>query len=485
MAHFKLVNLINLLGLGGLVTLGACGVPGLAATYYVDQQGSDQAQGTQRSPWRTVNQALKSVAPDRNHIIQVGAGSFDLGGEVTVPSGIHLVGKGTNATTLQGGLVIKKTKQVRISQLRLDGKRYAYNTALLVRDAERLRLHDLLIQSYRGQALNIERVQNGKFYNTTITDSSFNHRKAGGGGQQSGSITMANLTDFDFHDLTIDTRARGGQGFGSGSEAWDRKAPWISPPAQLKRVRFYNLDIKVDQWNAWASGWTPQMALEIWHQTCEDCEIFNSTFNSTVSLAVDNPTRIRVHHNLWDGPQNPYYACETLGDNIEFDHNYVRNGTYPLAMFDKVGKRRNLKVHHNVFENTTGPTLVGHFLGRMEGFQFTHNTVYIKAENQLFYFETGEAPDQQIRNNIFYRTDPKPVNALNAKVGVKNNVFFNIKPVGENAMTFDPQLIRSGRQPAGYFRSRHPRSRELGAVKADNTDWRVGRNATLVRETPD
>ena len=476
---------LNRLGLGWLIILGFCGRPSLAATYYVDRQGSDQAQGTQRSPWRTVNRALQSVPPDRNHTIQVGAGRFDLGGEAAVPSGINLVGKGVHATTLQGSLVMKKTQQVRISQLQLDGKKHTYNTALTVRDAQGLRLHDLIIQGYRGQALSIERAQNGKFYHTTITDSSFNHRKAGGGGSQSSSITIANLTDFDFHDLTIDTRARGGQGFSSGSEAWDRQAPWISPPAHLKRVRFYNLDIKVDQWNAWAGGWTPQMALELWHQTCEDCEIFNSTFNSTVSLAVDNPTRIRVHHNLWDGPQNPYYACETLGDNIEFDHNYIRNGMYPLAMFDPKGTRRNLKVHHNVFENTSGPTLVGHFLGRMAGFQFDHNTVYIKADNQLFYFETGEATDQQIRDNIFYRSDRKPVNPLNAKVGVKNNVFFNVKPVGENAMTFDPQLTRSGRQPAGYFRSRHPRSRDLGAVKADNTDWQVGKNATLVRETED
>ncbi len=476
---------LTFLMIGLFVILCLSGAPSMTTAYYVDRQGSDQAAGTQRSPWRTVNHALQAVPPDRNYRIQIGAGIFDLGGEITVPSGVKLVGAGIQATTLQGGLVIKKTQQVSVSQLQLDGKKYAYKTALLVRDAERLRLHDLVINGYRGQALNIERGRDGKFYNTTITDSSFNHRKAGGGGQQSGSITLANLTDFDFHDLTIDTRTRGGQGFSSGSEAWDAKAPWSSPPAQLKRVRFYNLDVKVDQWNAWANGWTPQMALELWHQTCEDCEIFNSSFNSTVSLAVDNPTRLRIHHNVWDGPQNPYYACETLGDNIEFDHNYIRNGMYPLAMFDKKGKRRNLKVHHNVFENTNGPTLVGHFLGRMEGFQFDHNTVYIKAENQLFYFETGEAPDQQIRDNIFYRRDRDLVNVLNAKVGVKNNVFFNVKPVGENAMTFDPQLTRSGRQPAEYFRSRHFRSRDLGAVKADNPDWKVGKNATLVRETQD
>jgi hypothetical protein len=472
----------NRLGLGIIVALSLSSSPSLALTYYVDQKGTDQAPGTPRSPWRTINKALKSVAPDRGHRIQVGAGTFDLGGSVTVPSGITLVGSGMNATTVQGELVIQQTQRVNVSQLRLDGKNHVYSTALKVRDAKGLRLHDLIVQGYLTEALNIEHVQDGKFYNVTITDSAFNHRQADGGGNQSGSIRMGNLTNFDFHDLTIDTRARGGQGFRSANDAWDAKVPWSSPVGQFKQVRFYNLDIKVDQWNAWANGWTPQMALEIWHHTCERCEIFNSTFNSTVSIGTHNPSQVRLHHNLWDGPQNPYYACETVGDNIEFDHNYIRNGMYPLAMFQQGEKRFNLKVHHNVFENTVGPTLVGHFLGRMVGFQFYQNTVLVTAENPLFYFEKGEMADQQIRNNIFYRRDRNPMNALNAKVGVKNNLFFNIKPVGENVLTFDPQLAQSGRQPA-YFRSRHPRSRDLGAFPSGDSDWQVGKNATLGQKT--
>jgi hypothetical protein len=455
-----------------------------ALTYYVAANGSDQAAGTQRSPWRTVNHALKTIPPDRAHRLKIGPGTFDLGGEVAVPSGLTVSGTGPT-TILQGGLTIQRTKQVTISNLKLEGKQSTYKSALYVRDAERIRLHDLVIQGYQRQALSMQRVKRGKVYNATITDSSYNRRKAGGGGTHTAAITMGNLTDVDFHDLVIDTRGRGGQGISSSDDGWNSTTPWTSPSAQLTRVRFYNLDIKVDEWNSWGNGWTPQITIELWHQTCNGCEIFNSTFNSLVSLVTDNSSRVHVHHNVWDGPQNPFYACEIGSNNLEFDHNYIRNGIYPIAEFSQDGKVHDVKIHHNVFENTQSPTLVGHFLSPIQRLQFFNNTVYVTTDGPLFYFERGEAADQEIRDNIFYGVSAKLQNPLNAKVGVNNNVFFNIKSAGAKTMTFDPQLQRSGQQPAVYFRARHPRARNLGAVKSGQADWKVGKNATLVRETPD
>ncbi|MGV0027225.1 hypothetical protein [Phormidesmis priestleyi] len=443
------------------------------ADYYVAANGSDRGKGTQSAPWRSVNKALSSVPHNQGKTILVGAGTFDLGGEVSVPSGVHLKGSGVNRTTIQGGLKILQTKNVTIDQLKLDGKRQAYRLALWILNADRLSLHDLVITGYREDALSIERAKNGEIYNIAMTDNSYNRWVAGGGGKQTATMTIANLTDFVIHDLTIDSRARGGSGIVSYSDQWGKDRPWEGPNSILKNVKFYNLDIKVDRWHAYGGGSTPQLTLELWHQTCHNCEISQSTFNSTISLVTNDTSKIRVHHNLWSSSDNPFYACEADSDNLEFDHNYVRGGSYPIAMFGE-GKK-NLTVHHNIFEKTGAPTLVGHFLNRMPNFKFYNNTVYADSKTRLFYFEKGETPDQEIRNNIFYSSVGNAGDVLNAKVGVRNNLFYNIKPVGMNAMSFDPQLARSGNQPILYFQPKNKRVTDLGAIKTDTPGQTIGK----------
>jgi Protein of unknown function (DUF1565) len=304
------------------------------ANYYVSANGSDRGRGTKFSPWRTLNKALATVPANRGRTIHLDRGTFDLGGEVAVPSGVRLIGAGMNATTVIGTLRLKQVKNVTIAHLKLEGKNYTHNKGMVIRDADRLRLHDLAFNGYKAQAFGIERARDGEIYNITITDCSYNHHKAGGGGKQSATVSVGNLTNFALYNFTIDTRARGGAGIVSHSDAWNPEKPWVGASSVLRNVKFYHLEIKVDRWHAWGNGSTPQLALELWHQTCHDCEILNSTFNSTISLVTQNSTRIRVHHNLWNGSENPYYACEADSDNLEFDHNYIRNGYYPLAVLE-------------------------------------------------------------------------------------------------------------------------------------------------------
>ncbi|MBD2388125.1 hypothetical protein [Cylindrospermum sp. FACHB-282] len=472
----------TILGIFSLIlALSGCFTPAAASVYYVEAKGSDQGQGTQSSPWRTVNKALRSVPPDQGHTIRVGHGSFDLGGKVSVPSGINLIGSGVGLTIIRGEIQLIGVKNLTISDIKFNGKNHTYELGMYIRDANSLLIHNLAFNAYTKTAINIERVADSKINNIDITDSTYNNRIVGGGGKQSYAIGLGNLTNVDFHDINIDTTNRGGQGIHTINDAWPKDKPWSGKPTVLKNIKLYNLDIKVDKWNAWGNGWTPQMALELWHYNCYNCEIFNSTFNSTVSLSsfpTEQPTTIRVHHNLWYGPKNSFYACEVASNNIEFDHNYIRGGSYPIALFGS--NYQNINVHHNIFENTKSPTLVGHFKGQINNFQFVNNTVYInESKDPLFRFIKGERANQRIRNNIFYNSSGKMNNLLGASVGIENNLFVNIRPVGSHAMSFNPKFRFEGSLPSPYYMPKQDsRVVNLGAILSGTTVWSVGKNST-------
>jgi hypothetical protein len=447
------------------------------STYYVSSQGSDKGKGTQSSPWRTLNKALASVPADKGYTIRVGAGTFDLGEKaVSVPSGVKLVGSGVNSTTIMGQVQLAKVKNLTVSGIKFDGKNRAYELGMHIRDANKLEIHDLAFNSYANSALNMERVSNAKFYNINVTDSTYNNRVPRKNNKQSSAFDFGNLTNVDFHDINIDTTARGGRAMGTSSDAWAKGPGSNRPAGELRNVKFYNLDIKVDKWNAWGSGYTPQMAIELWNHNCYNCEVYNSTFNSTVSLASPEnklPTNIRVHHNLWYAPKKPFYACEVSSNNIEFDHNYVRGGSYPISSFGY--KYPNLNVHHNVFEKTGGPFLIGNFHNPKDNFKFINNTVYINnSKDPIFRFHKGESKNQKISNNIFYNLAKTPNNSLGLSVGVENNLFFNVKPVGSGAKQFDPKFKLSGTLPSPYYVPTNGSTAKLGAIQTSDSAWIVG-----------
>jgi hypothetical protein len=423
----------------GILLLGffsAISIPSASAkVYYVDIKGSDQGQGTKDSPWRTLNKALKSVNADQDHTIQIGSGSFDLGGKVTVPSGIKIIGSGIYATTIQGELRLLGGRNISLSKMQLNGKQYQYGTAVYIRDANQINLRDIAFRQYQAHAINIERSNDGELENLTIFDCTFNNRVPDKHSQQSAAIVLGNLTNVSFQNISINTLTRGGQGIGSMSDAWKPQGnSWVGPDSILKNVKFANLNIQVDKWNAWWNGWTPQMALELFKHKCYECEIYNSIFNGTVSLASiptsqpDHQTRIHVHHNFWYGQNKPFYACEVSANNIEFNHNYIRGGFYPIASFGN--KYRNLHVHNNIFEQTQGPVLVGLFEQKRENFQFINNIIYVShSKYPLFLFKKGEAENQKIHNNSFYNLTENFQNLqLGITVGLNKNFFLKFNP---------------------------------------------------------
>ncbi|KYC41553.1 hypothetical protein WA1_16000 [Scytonema hofmannii PCC 7110] len=449
-----------------------------AAEYYVDIKGADSGNGTQSSPWRTLQKALSSVAPDRGHTVKVGAGQYDLGGKVSVPSGLNLVGSGVGSTTIMGELQVVKVKDVTIRGIKFDGNNRKYGLGMFIRDANQLNIQDAAFNGYANEAINMERVSNSKIYNIKIRDSSHNNRVLGGGGKQTSSMAIGNLSNVLVDTIDLDSRARGGAGITSISDAWSKDQPWNSPSGVLKNVKFSNLNINVDQWSAWASGKTPQMALELWHQQCINCEISNSTFNSTVSLATDNSTRIHVHHNKWVG-DNPYYAVEVDSDNIEFNHNIITGGTYPLAMFGKGRQRNNLYVHHNIFANTDDPVLLGNFLGKMNNLKIIANTIVLDKDGKLLNSAAGEAPDQQIRDNIFFRQN-KGNNTIGAKTGVSNNLFYNVPAEGSGAVNADPKFALSGDSLLSYYTPTNGAVKKYGALSAGTSAWTDQRTDNFV-----
>ena len=71
-----------------------------AADYFVSISGSDNNNGSQATPWRTLGKACTTVSADAGHVIKIGTGDFDINSQLNIPSGVSLVGEGTSNTNV-------------------------------------------------------------------------------------------------------------------------------------------------------------------------------------------------------------------------------------------------------------------------------------------------------------------------------------------------------------------------------------------------
>lgn len=60
------------------------------ANYYVSVDGSDEGNGTEGDPWRTVQRAIAQARSGDN--VYVGVGEYDIGELLDIPLGVSLIG---------------------------------------------------------------------------------------------------------------------------------------------------------------------------------------------------------------------------------------------------------------------------------------------------------------------------------------------------------------------------------------------------------
>jgi Protein of unknown function (DUF1565) len=457
-----------------------------AADYFVSTSGSDGNSGSSGSPWRSLQKAMSSVPANQGHTINVGAGTWDVG-SLSPIAGTHLKGAGRSATTIQAEVTIRNSPNVEISNLSFEGKGTSIGQGIYVLNSPNPKLHDINVSNYGGICLSYEKSDGGKIYNAA-----FSNCTNGGGG----SLNFADSRNVEIHDFTVDTRARGGAAIGIYKKGWDVKNP-TRDRVFMQNFKIYNCDLKVNAWHNWtvpgSGARVPMTTIEFYWAEYDDIEIFNCNFNNNISLVSNvGKSKIRLHHNKFEGGGNPMYCLEANVDNMEFDHNHCIGGTYPLASFDAGATRNNLSVHHNVFENNSTPTLMLHLDGVRNNVKAFNNTLFTNNSSiNLIYFNRGPGAGYEVRNNIFAaRSGAAP------SQGMSNNLFSGFGVIG-NGFSGNPQFAGSG---VGVYERFTPNNRalvvdkgqiipgitdgfvgaapDLGAIEVGGTPWRTGPGAT-------
>ena len=460
-------------------------IPPSTNLFYVDPNGSDSANGSQSSPWKTIAKACASTPFGAGNTIIVNSGSYTESVTCNLPCKTNLRGAGgrTAQTSVKGTAdplislqnCADAANVQTVSGIRLDGQnRTAGTRGMSVVNVRGLTITDIQSESFKGTAsgggaLNLDRV-----WNADVGNSVFRNSGAIFADYATGTLGIGNATDSVFHDLTIyDATALGVKGASAG--------------ALLQNVEFYNLDCTTG--SATVLSW-PALAFEMWQVTAVNVTIRDSRFNATVSLTDYNNGsplasgwRYKVHNNRWTilpaaevgGYQ---YALELDQHSSEVHHNYFNGGVNPISNFTADVKQGN-SIHHNVFDNQENWVALMRVKAGVQGYQFYKNTVVMRQDwwTALFKFDENGNTNSTINmyDNIF--TSLYSVgDVLGPNLGsatVNNNVFYQLTRRGTNAVVPASQpLALSGGFPSAYIPAAASATASFGAF-ADGI-WSVG-----------
>lgn len=459
--------------------------------YYVSPEGSDaigEGEGTAKKPWKSMAYACTQVPEGRGATIHLAPGPYMETAACSLPANTSLKGAGKNKTILYSALYhdmqgsgwnydehsfliqARNTSHITISDLSLVGKmdngRKAH-AGLFIHEADNVLVHHIDVREFELTGIWAANISSSHFYESTFYNTGYANQAG-----SSGAIKLGDIFDSSFHDLVIKDTL-GADGIDTMRYGWTdnpyRQFPGQDYYVDIVRTEFYNLDIDVRQNGSWGAG-QPGIAIELWSADVHEVDIHHNRFSDNLSLAATNKDgqtkTARVHHNEFIAdPVSPAaytYAIEASLDYIEVDHNYFKNGYYPIADFSG-HIRKGLNIHHNVFDQLEGLDVI-HINGGLKDAVFHNNIVTLNANLRpadigKFPFARligGMTEDFRVTNNLFidpvmtryndfefFNLNPNSKNvmaSLGPHVVVDQNLFFNWKPYGTNALTADPKL---------------------------------------------
>ncbi|NJO92635.1 MAG: carbohydrate-binding protein [Chloroflexia bacterium] len=258
------------------------------------------------------------------------------------------------------------------------------------------------------------------------------------------------------------------------------------PRAEITNLKVYDCIHSTAQQGCWEIPGTgiypPQISLEYWHVKLTNCEIYNCTWNNTLSIQSNDwaypstQKTLRIHHNRWDNCLG--YAMEISTDNLEIDHNFIQGGNYPLASFEAgSGVIDNIYAHHNVFYSNVGVNnVVNIYECNSTNFRFEKNTIYETSNNNMIQLGAVTGSAAQIKNNIVFSTSGGSFggSALSGTQSIiDNNMFWGVSLKGTNAISQNPNFPGTGNKPSPFFKSADP----THGAYCDG-DWTAGPGAT-------
>jgi hypothetical protein len=472
-------------GLGALLLASAA--PAMAATYYVDVNGSDSStrDGSTGAPWRTLKYATSRVAANAGHVIHLNNGTFLEAGPVQIGTGITVEGSGQANTILRNsntsdyllkltsGALTDGNQQVR--NLAIDGNNRANRAGIQVNFRHNVKILNVKFDNLNDDAINMRGAgwgggRGNRVNGLEIGHCVFNNSGANNtGGFKSGVIVVGTSNGTLIHDININSPSVSTHGI---------KYDWNA--AGDEGEGGWNFGLKI--YNATMTLAGDGFSVELFN-SYNGCEIYNSSMNKMISMGGQKDTTLtgdgtldmRVHHNTIDGN-----SLELQASDIEFDNNYVFNsGDWGIAIWNAgdPGARRNYFIHDNVFEGSSNANSEAVRIESTRGdlnFHFYNNTLNYLSRGVFLHTSnsTEEIRDVHIKNNVFrdIRRGSVEIYRQNgagtfSNISVANNVHFggaatdmygDVTSVTSltrtNNWNNDPGLNMSGSKPSPFYR---------------------------------
>lgn len=487
-----------------------------ARTYYVSLSGNDvTGDGSQASPWRTLRHATKQVVAGQPNTIRLGEGTFvedsvyagdTQPSPIRIPSGTSLLGAGSDKTTLKvnlfynleknpqdnGGygswgsrkdkfaLHVLRTSGITLKGFTLDGQNKQTHGGIYTTTLSDAKIEDVTITNFKWTGLWLPLAQRVEMTKCTLKNNAWGNTT-----RAVGNLLLMDIDDVTIHDNVIEETyvITNVNGYPQGAYAIDALSDGNGGNPEYfvaENVKIYRNKLTVLERGTWQIG-QPAITIEIVNVNAKNWEIYENQFNNNISL-VCNPLpgvlngderSFRIHHNVFDlgGERGDYrYALEMNASRVEFDHNYVSGGVFPINQFDN---RVNefAWIHHNTFFSPRADQPVIYMGTYPTGFKFYNNTILdTQGVPKLFnrFVTLAEARPTvgfEVKNNIFISTKGPRGNWFPADnfgftpntPDFANNLFYNSDPFGVNPVVVpDTQplsaiLKATGDKPAPYF----------------------------------
>lgn len=456
-----------------------------ATTFYVSPTGSDVANGSSTSPWKTLRYAVTKTPANLDYTIMLAAGTFVENGLVEVPLGVNIIGAGIDKTILKAAssfyyyptspaystdrflVSLNEYNQLPGNQLisgfTIDGDGKKLHGGIYVRHRNNVTIDAVKVQNTNFTGIWLWDVQSSKLTNSQLINCSW-----GSSSYCVGALNLGNLDHVEISNINVNENT----GYGI-------KAIGPSGGNNIFNTTIHDSRVSVSPTGLWNNGTAPNIAIELWQINLVGCQIYNSYVDNTISLVNSNAIpstgiqTMRVHHNTLDmetRAKGAGYAIELTIHDAEVDHNYFLKGSYGMANWSNPMK--NWAIHHNIFyalQGTYPGEIVRSQWGGLHNVKLYNNTVEFTGTKTMNVIGAygGTSDNIDIKNNLFINNNTsysyyqnQLVHLENGAVvntlTVKNNSLYKL-PIGtvigtySNNLTSDPLITLTGARPDPYY----------------------------------
>lgn len=456
----------------------------LANIYYVSISGSDNGDGSQGNPWRTLRAAVSKVPASQGHTIRLSGGIFVESGSFNVPPGVSIEGAGIDQTIIKAassfyfnpgdpGFALDKFLMTlnsagfsegnqTIKNFTIDGDGKRLHGGIYVKNRNRIAIENVKVKETNFCGIWIWDVKNSTLRQINLVNCSW-----GSTGWASGALQLAHLESVEISGLNIDENT------GYGIKALS------SGGNKITRMKLHDSRISVNPVGKWNNGSAPNIAFELWEVYLTDCEIYNTYMDNHLSLVnVQTPPTggrsIRVHHNTFDLLERAGghgYAIELSINDAEIDNNWIKGGSYGIAHWSPA-YCANWSIHHNTFHSLSSGypgDIVRAQVSGLHNVKFYNNTVELmgSATINVIGLHAGSSSNIDLKNNLIINSNtsyawfPNQLVFLEkgasvSGLNVGNNLLDKL-PLGSVAGTYTNNLqlnckiTQSGARPNPYY----------------------------------